>query len=463
MKHLKRMIALAVAAMLVFAMGITAFAAKNDSITINNAKPGETYKLYKMFDLVVDSEEDPGAYSYTVNSDWTAFFTGSGAGAAYVTINDEGYVTEISDAAALAKAAANWSGKPSTPLQSVTVAEGASKAEFTGLDDGYYLITSTLGTIAMAETTPDKAAVTIDEKNPEDRIIKEVKEDSTGAYGVSNDAQIGDTIDFKSTATILPHSINVKIHDTMDSGLTFTTGSIKIYTDADMTTELPAADYEILATPDTGDTFTISIKDAYVDALTESTNLYIAYKAVLNTGAVSATPAIVDQKNTTKITFGDKQSVTAETTTTTHKFNIFKHASGKDTNLAGAVFSLKKGDDVINLTKIDDTNYKVDPNGTVTQFTTVASGDIVIWGVDADNDYKLTEITPPKGYNKISGDITVTVNADNSTRVDIENKAGSELPSTGGIGTTIFMVVGGIIVAGAIVLLIARKRVNANK
>ena len=93
---------------------------------------------------------------------------------------------------------------------------------------------------------------------------------------------------------------------------------------------------------------------------------------------------------------------------------------------------------------------------------TVASGDIVIWGVDSDEDYSITELQAPKGYNLLNPPTKeVTVNADNSTRIEVENYSGTELPSTGGIGTTILYIIGAILVLGAGILLVVRRRMNA--
>lgn len=457
MKTMRKILALLLVLTVAMTMGmavtVTSFAAKNDSITVTGAKAGETYELYKLFDLSVNSEETPTAYSYKVNSEWTAFFATGGAGAEYVTINSKGYVTKISNAEALAKAAAAWSGKPS-PKQT-KVASGAS-VEFTGLEDGYWLITSTLGTLAMAETTPDKAVVTINEKNPEDSITKQVKEDSSGEYGANNDAQIGDTVEFKSVATLLPNTRNVSVVDTMDSGLTYTTGSVAI---EGLT---KGSDYTVTAETATG--FTITFSNTYISGLTETATLNITYTAKLNEKAVASGPALISQKNTVVIKYGDKQSAQQETTTTTHKFSVFKHATGETNNLAGAVFSLKKNDAVVKLIKIDDTNYRIangNETGAVEKFTTVSAGDIVIWGVDSDFDYALQEITPPAGYNELPGDVSVTVSADNNTRIDVENKSGTKLPSTGGMGTTLFYIIGALLVIGCGILLIARRRMNA--
>ena len=260
-KILAVILTLTVAMTMGMAVTATSFAAKNDSITVNNAKAGETYELYKLFDLKVNNEENPTAYSYTVNSDWTAFFTGDGAGAAYVTI-ENGYVTAVSDAAALAKAAAAWTGKPSTPVQTVTVAEGEDTAVFSGLTDGYWLITSTLGTAAMIETTPYASAVTINEKNPKDSITKQVKEDSSDSYGSANDAQIGDTVEFQSVVTLLPNTRKVSVVDTMGSGLTYTAESVAV---GDLT---EGTEYTL---EENATGFVITFTDTYINSLTKET------------------------------------------------------------------------------------------------------------------------------------------------------------------------------------------------
>ena len=463
MKAAKKLIALALAFVIVLAMGLPALAetaTKNDSITVTGTKTGETYSLYKLFDLSVDSETDPSAYSYTVNSAWASFFAEGGAGAQYVTINAQGYVTAISDAAALAAAAA---ASPQGSALATKVADGDS-VTFSGLADGYYLITSTLGTVAMTETTPDKRAATVEEKNPEDTMAKTVKEDSTGVYGEANDAQIGDTVEFKAAVNLVKGTRNVVFHDTLDDGLTFTTGSVAI---EGLTA---GTDYTVNESPTDGHTFDVTFTDTYLSGLASgTTTVNITYSAVLNAAVLAAAtgdaaPSIVEQKNTATLTYGNASTLTSETTTTTHSFEVYKHATGKTKNLEGAVFSLKKAGTVVPLIKISDTVYRVampNESGAVDTFETVETGNITITGVDSDNDYSLEEITPPEGYNKLAGDVEVTVNADNDTRADIENQAGAELPSTGGIGTKIFYVIGAILVIGSAVVLITRKRMSS--
>ena len=90
MNRTKKLFSLLLALIMVFALAATSFAAGTNSITVNGAEKGETYKLYKMLDLSVN--KGMTAYSYTVNSEWNDFFT-TGAGKDYVNIDGQGYVT----------------------------------------------------------------------------------------------------------------------------------------------------------------------------------------------------------------------------------------------------------------------------------------------------------------------------------------------------------------------------------
>ena len=501
MKNVKKILAFGLAVMILLVMSSVAFAAQssNNTITVNNAKTGETYSAFKMLELFVDDISNPTAYAYTVASDWANFFDNSNI-AVWGTVLEKdatgtyfqrkaGVADETawsaSDLSAFAEAAAKYAVDNDLEPVATTTANSTT-AVLNTKESGYYLVTSTLGTRAMIDTTPGD--VEINEKNEADTIAKTVKEDSTGHYVEKNDAQIGDTVEFQSEVTIVPRSINIKVHDKMDSGLTLNPDSIKVYTDAELTTEYTAATIragESASAPDTGDTFTIDIPDSFAATVTTSQKLYIVYTAEVNSASVvkdSNGVAIIDQNNKTTVQFGaGTSSEESSTTTTTHNFSIYKHAHSSTDHLANAIFQLKKNNTVVNLVKLDNNNYRVvddtettaavshvkddqevetiAANIIVSDFVTVASGDIVIWGVDSDNDYTIEEIQAPKGFNMINPAYKeVTVNADNSTRVEVENASGTELPSTGGIGTTIFYVIGGLLVVGAGVVLVSRRK-----
>lgn len=105
------------------------------------------------------------------------------------------------------------------------------------------------------------------------------------------------------------------------------------------------------------------------------------------------------------------------------------------------------------------------------QITTSADGKFKIYGLDADT-YYLKEVTPPAGYNKLKAPVKIEITSDGKIKVDdggeqeatnpvkVENKTGSILPSTGGMGTTLFYIFGAILVIGSGVVLITKKRMK---
>ena len=437
MKQAKKFASFLLALVMVFAMATTAFAAGTNSITVNDAQKGETYKLYKMLDLSVN--EANTAYSYTVNSDWDDFFT-TGAGKDYVDIDNQGYVTwkeSKKDAASMEAfgkaAAAAVSGKTVVATETPT-ADGSFT--FLNLDAGYYLITSTNGNLAIVDTTPTNPAATVDEKNADPTIDKKVQEDSNSSWGTENSAQIGDTVNFQTTITLKKGAKNVVMHDKMEDGLTFS-GADRVAI-AGLT---KGTDYTVVTTGLTDECdFEIQFTQTYLDSLTADTTLTVTYSAVLNKDA----DITAGEKNDAKLTWGDASNTEwSETVTKTYQFEVLKYAANdkEKSPLAGATFQLQDANgNVVKLIKVSDTVYRVangDETGAVDSFTTVASGKIVIKGVDLD-EYTLVEIAAPAGYNKLKDPVDVTVLNTNALTVEVSNATGTELPSTGCMGTTIF-------------------------
>lgn len=477
MKHMRKLASLLLVLVMLFAMTAAVLADEgtaSNSITVNKVQSGETYKLFKMFDLVVS--EDLTAYSYTINENWETFFT-TGAGKDYITL-DNGYVKwneSKADAAsmeAFGKAAAAYAETTaSVPvIKSITAGETDTSITFTGLEPGYYLITSSNGSLAIVDTTPTNPAATVNEKNENPTLDKEVKEDGTGNWGKENTAQIGDTVEFKTTITLKKGAKNYVMHDKMDAGLTFD-GQVEIE-GLEEGTEFTVED-----NPDDSCTFEVVFDQTYLDSLNGDTILTVTYTAALNENAVEDGNR-KDQKNDAKLTWGDKSGTEwSETTTKTFQFDLIKYDAKDNTKtpIAGAVFQLQDKDgNVIRLRKVNDHTYKIAAGDDVDtfaltegeelleSFTTIAGTKITIIGLDLEDTYYLEELTAPEGYNKLKDKVEVKVNAENTYVVEVPNSTGTELPSTGGMGTTLFYVFGSALLIGAAVLLITKKRMGAD-
>lgn len=493
MKKAKKIVSLMLALVMVLSMAITVFAEdsateipKSYTITVTDVTKGEIYEIYKMLDLSVDNAEDPKAFSYTVDEDWEAFFTGEGAGAAYVDINN-GYVTWKEDKGtagemeAFGKAAQKYAEENSvTPEKTITAGE-ATSITFEDLKAGYYLITSTAGTKAIVDTTPTKPNPTIKEKNEGHIVDKFVQEDSkiddekTNGWGKENSAEIGQQVNFKTEITIKTGAKKLVMHDRMEDGLTFNEDSVVV---TGLNGELVKdTDYELVTDGLTAEedgktcTFEVRFTQAYLDSLQSDTTVFVTYSAVLNEKA----DKVNGEHNDAGLTWGENSKTEwIETTTKTYQFELLKY-DGKDEGkkpLAGAKFELHDSScQVIKLVKISDTEYRV-ANGneedSVEDFTTTAAGMIVIYGLDLADEYHLKELEAPNGYNKLDEEVkfVITNNKEEEGKifhVEVKNNSGTELPSTGGIGTTVFYVVGSVLVCAAVVLLITRKRMSINE
>ena len=170
---------------------------------------------------------------------------------------------------------------------------------------------------------------------------------------------------------------------------------------------------------------------------------------------------------------------TSTTSTYTFKLPVFKYTGVEKKGLGKAKFTLKNanGSDSIKFVKVSDETedteltYRVAKTGeenTVTEITTPSSGKFTIQGLDADT-YLLTEEEQPKGYNKLASPITVVIEANGKVKIDtsyvsvveVENKTGTILPSTGGMGTTIIYMVGVVLVIGSGIVLLSKKKSKA--
>ena len=479
MKHTKKLASLLLALVLAFALAVPAFAAgETGSITINDAVVGQTYTIYQILDLE-SYNASANAYAYKAATAWSAFINDGAIKDTYVKVDAQGYVTWVkdADAAAFAKAAQKYAKENNSIANQGSVTATTTTVSFTGLDLGYYLVDTTLGTLCSLDTTnPD---VVMEEKNEVPTNVKTVQEDSTSNYGEKNDADIGQTVNFKSTITAQAGAENYVFHDTMSAGLTYTGVTGITLNNA----AVDASNYTVVAEGLTdGCTFEVRFTQSFCDTLKANDQIVISYTATLNENAVIAGDG---NPNTSKVSYGDssntKYTPDSQTKTYTWDVDVFKYTMNGETEtaLAGATFTLSKksdGSNPIALVSKGNNVYRVaktDETGTVTEITTDATGKFTIKGMDADT-YYLTETAAPAGYNKLADAVTIVIGENgvvNGTteapqgvdEVKVLNQTGAELPSTGGMGTTLFYVLGGVLVVGAVVLLITKKRMGAEQ
>ena len=485
MKHTKKFASLLLALVMVFALATTAFAAETKgSITISSPVDGQTYKAYLMFELESYNTET-GAYSYKITRDWREFVT-TGAGKDYFSIDAQGYVTlqkgmtvaDDSEAAeTIAEEAVAYAASKGLFPAATLTKEGNYIAS--DLTLGYYVVDSSLGALCGLTTTDPSA--TIREMNEVPVPEKTVKEDSTGNYGESNTAQIGDTVEFKTVIHAKKGAHKYKLHDQMEAGLTLNQNSITVKvgeTELTKGTDYTVA-FNVACEDKSGAAATcdFEITFDYLSTITADTDIVVTYTAVLNENAEIADAT---NDNDTVLDYGDdSRSKWVETTTKTFKFDIIKTDSSMKV-LNGAKFELydaQTAGNKIDLVKVTDGVYRVATatEKSVEGFTSavIEAGKATVMGLDANTTYWLEETEAPAGYNKLAvrekveikeANLTTTMKGDawaeGNGGVQITNKTGTELPSTGGMGATIFYVLGSVLVLGAVVLLVTKKRMS---
>ena len=395
----------------------------------------------------------------------------------YVSLKNE--ATDAADIETAFKSQLDLTKFETGTFHQTAVAGSVSSGE---VDPGYYYITSTAGMKAVIQTL---TAVTINEKNTYPPVTKTVDD-------TDKNAQIGDEITYTLTVEV-PASADdiIVLTDTMTTGLTFKsidscksnaegTPDVTYHT---LLTGSEESDVTLTAANITGNSNTFRIKfDKDTVVANRGKTITISYTAVLNNKAVVGTT----DKNKVTLKYGNNyESKPKETETKTYSVK-FDKVDGDDTEtkLTGAQFKLTTE----NVTDIQNVNkwielievtagveYRVamsEDTDTKKTVITTNGNTVTIKGLDADTTYYLWETKAPTGYNVLTSPITLTATSSTSGEGDaavttysfadqtIKNNKGSVLPSTGGIGTTIFYIIGAILVIGAGVLLISRRRMR---
>lgn len=461
MKLIKKIAAMLFAFAMVFSMTgvVQADETTGGSITINNAIEGQTYTIYKILDL---ESYDGNNYSYKAESGWDAFITG--AGKSYLKTNENGYVEFVgteADMPAFAKSALQFA-KDNGLAKVASKTADANTVTFDTLSLGYYLIDSSTGALCSLDTT--RPTATVQEKNSVPTVAKTILDSNNKTK--KNSANIGDTVLFKTTIDVEKGAENYVLHDKMDAGLTFDS----IYS-VQANQPSPVLDKDcILQTENLGDdcTFHLVFTQEYLNNLTDSHVIDVVYGATVNKDAK------INQANTnqTWLTYGDnKKSNVDETQTFSFGIPVFKYTGLTKTGLADAQFKLYNDEackDEVKLTKADDHTYRVDPKGNATMVSPI-DGKFNVNGLKAGT-YYLKEMAAPKGYNKLAKPIKVTIDNDGkitagpkdetTTEVGVENKSGTLLPSTGGMGTTLIYLAGIVLVVLSGYVLISKRRAS---
>ena len=512
MKKVKKIMALMLAAIMMMAMSVTAFAAERatgtHTLTVNvkSTEPaqdlkGQTINLYKLFDVTESKSGETTNYAYTVNNTYKAAL----ASVLKIgeTSKDEDFVKAVADQEATIQQFANdFTAKALTDNLGATktsekIAESKTSYEFTGLDAGYYLVYVTGGKeIQSSLVTVDQTTTTVNLKTEAPSIEKTANKTTVN---------IGDVVTYTVTGAI-PDTTGYseyvyKIHDELSAGLDFVNDANGTALGTDATTVNVAVAFidaegtdantaPTTATLDTENNRKMSLDlSEWVRAnqRNKGKEFTVTYYAKVNKAAV------VTEKNKAQLEYGNKPGETTTTTpsevkTPTYPLDILKVKKDSNVKLAGAKFSLytsetdaKNGTNPIKVTG-NNGNYVVDSTSATTEFESVENIErkgynLRVNGL-AEGTYYLVETKAPDGFNKLTAPVVITITKSTGADVnnwtiskdgtvetdkiiDIANSTGSLLPSTGGRGAIAFAVIAALLVFGVAVSFIRDKRKEA--
>lgn len=473
------------------------------TLTIEKETEGHTYEAYQIFSGTLSEEDDGDLVLSTIV--WGTGVTAVGQTA----LGDAQAKAEGIDTVAKAEAFADEVA-PYLSTVYATATYNAADKNYTIADlaPGYYLIKDkdnslpdTEGyTAFIMKVVGDTSATPKDGETTVVKKVDDVNDSNTTQDEIewhdSADHDIGDAIDFKLEATVTENydeydNYYLALHDTEEKGLTFDSASVKVYIDGTLITE----GYELVTEPTDDCTFEVVFEDLKTTAAVAGSVIKVEYKSVLNEQAIIGNKGNVNKvygefsNNPNNEDRGKTEDDTVIVFTYTVEVNKVDESNQP---LSGATFTLEKfvadenGADTYNNVK-----------GTWTALSTVETTPDTTFtfkGLD-DGEYRLTETEAPEHYNAIdpiyfavnadheiewtmaredvltsltgdvaTGEITFTADkAEGEIVTDVVNDRGVILPETGGIGTTIFYIIGGLLVVGTVVFIIMKKHVPSDK
>lgn len=516
MKNLKKLFAVLLVVMMTMALTLPAMAAGTATITVNKAVAGKDVYAFLMFTKNGDS--------YQVTTEWADFIANAdgkldnylsdiateGSALIITGTNTAKYLKISNDDVKFAKLALEYADSKSlTATAKATVPTGASSVKFENLDLGYYLVymdgaaeAPDSGTFSVVSLTHsgESEEINIKAKTPD------IEKDETDEDGNKTDiksADVGKTINYVIEGTVPDTTgytkYTYKVTDTM-THLAYNK-DIKVTINGN---EVAVVDNPNVVYTESDNGFVIDIDMTKYQAIDEVSCVGEAVKITYSAKVTAAALETNTAENTADLTYSDNpkdESETDKTTPDTEYVNVSvvgidKVDGSNQKPLDGAKFILLSNDEM--------SYYTVDADGNVTwkpatekitaanhstiaadaEVVTTVNGKAEFRGVE-DGTYKLLEVKAPANYNLLTSAKPITVNSvkeeniidgkyeenDGKTHIykgytetaKVENNSGSQLPETGGIGTTIFYVVGGLLMVGAAVLFVAKKRMAVEK
>ena len=488
MKNLKKLASLMLALVLALSLATTAFAADDSedgpegsiTITHQDGTTAATYTYYQLLRASLSEETDkdgnPVAASYYLlkaDSALKAALETAGVFKFTESSDESRWIVELTediDGKALA-AALNTPAIKEAALSTGTFdMDDDGKATAGKLDVGYYLITSTLGSELVLQTLGHV------------EIVAKHEEITTEKTASETNMSVGDMVTYTITVAI-PATANVDdvvtVYDTIDAKLAIR-GDVTAACDGNNVTLTDVANEE-------GETYTFK-KTFVITETMLGKDVVVTYSAELLSTAADDTGYVNDAFSTVP-GYKTKPSTVK---VWTFDFDLKKEFTGADQTKLDqyvAKFELYDVDrNQISFVK-DGTGYvkaDSDDTNTITELEVNGADQINIRGLAAGT-YYLKETETVDGYNLLTKDVIVTIEDtsdeeaavtgqkishsvsykigedgdENTGVVTVENNSGTELPETGGMGTTIFYGVGGVLVVCAVVLLVTKKRMNA--